>query len=146
SIVYEKKDGEWHELFYLPDFTVDVANGKYGMFSALEVLEDTLYVACSTGMIKYNYIDSTSVFDNSITYPYYWLEITGNHPNDILFVNTGRVTAHYNGIDFLFNSTLMYQLNGIHLLGAILKGDAAVMVGDYAAGYRAVVVRGMRIN
>ena len=146
SVVFEKKNDEWSELFYLDHYEIDIENEQFGLLESLEVLEDTVYIACSPGLIKYNYNTEEYNFDTSINYTYRWVDVTGNHPNDILYVNNGRITAHYNGEDTFYDFLLKYQIDDMGILGAKMNGNTAVIVGYNSIGPGALIARGQRIN
>ena len=146
SVVFEKKNDEWSELFYLDHYEIDIENEQFGLLESLEVLEDTVYIACSPGLIKYNYNTEEYNFDTSINYTYRWVDVTGNHPNDILYVNNGRITAHYNGEDTFKDFLLKYQIDDMGILGAKMNGKTAVIVGYNSVGPGALIARGQRIN
>ncbi|MBT4033393.1 MAG: hypothetical protein HON27_09565 [Candidatus Marinimicrobia bacterium] len=144
SILLEFSDGEWNELYYKEGVLPD--QGDMGLINGVAVEGDTAYVTTHSGLWKYNYITSESVYIpgldnfNNIAVTHIRVEA----PNDIIYAGASFSYIHYNGDTSFMNREVQNHFTQSKMNCFELKNDIAVIAGFCCSAGHAIIARGYR--
>ncbi|MFC1481104.1 hypothetical protein ACFL6E_02535 [Candidatus Neomarinimicrobiota bacterium] len=150
SIALELRAGVWNTLYFSPTYFSDPDTMNFGRFNAVDVWGDTAYFATNAGLVKYNYLDRSTVHvtetrsDLLNAVP---SQMMVSAPNDIMVVGLGANILHFNGADWFSDDRIIDELGwgDVFLKAGYYVGTNLVFAGRAGGGRRAVVVRGTRL-